>query len=210
MSFGGKFRFKEKLSGRFADILSAQYAASALLWRWNSGNLPPSEERAIKWGLYYNINKIQKSFEDLILNMDIPWFALFKKPIYFLARVNSLGPAPSDKLSDKLAQSLLEDSSLFKNLTRHFHSAKDPEDSLNKLEKAWQLLKQTEPAREKIKQALQKKLTKQTLNELIVSAKKQGILSEQEAAQIELSEKARTAAIQVDVFSEEEYFKSWP
>ena len=87
MGFGGRLRFKETLSGRFADILSAQYMASALLWKWNARDTSPSEVYAIKWGLYYCMNSIQRSFENLILNLDIPWFAPFRKPLYFFGAI---------------------------------------------------------------------------------------------------------------------------
>ena len=210
IGFGGKLRFKEKLSGRFADILSAQYMASSLLWRWNVKHTSPSEECAIKWGLHYSMNKIQKYFEDLILNLNIPWFVIFKKPLYLIVRLNSLDSPPSDKLSGELAESLLHDSTLFKDLTEYFCHSEDPEDSVNKLEKAWRLSKKAEPAIFKIKQAVkQKKLPKQTLKELIVSARKQGILSEEDIQQVQHSEKARIEAIQVDAFTKEEYCKSW-
>ena len=210
IGFGGKLRFKEKLSGRFADILSAQYMASSLLWRWNVQDPSPSEVCAIKWGLHYSMNTIQKSFEDLILNLDIPWFVIFRKPLYCLVRLNSLGSPPSDRLSGELAQFLLHDSNLFKDLTEYFCPSEDSEDSTNKLKKAWQLSKEAEPAISKIKKAIkQKKFPKQTLKELIVSARKQGILSEEDIKQVQHSEKARIEAIQVDAFTKEEYFKSW-
>ena len=134
----------------------------ALLWRWNVKHTSPSEECAIKWGLHYSMNKIQKSFEDLILNLNIPWFVVFKKPLYLIVRLNSLDSPPSDKLSGELAESLLHDSTLFKDLTDYFCPSEDPEDSVNKLEKAWRLSKKAEPAILKIKQAIKQKKTSET------------------------------------------------
>ena len=89
------------------------------------------------------MNQIQKSFEELILNINIPW--LLKQPLYFLTRLNSFHPPPSDRLSHKLANALLNDSALFKNLTDYVYVSKDPEDSLNKLQKARKLYKKAEP-----------------------------------------------------------------
>ena len=207
LRFGSRFRFKEALSGRFSDILSYQYMASALLWKWNARFQSASETYAIKWGLYYCMNQIQKSFEELILNMNIPW--LLKKPLYFLTRFNSFGPPPSDKLSNELADALLSDSALFKNLTEYVYVSKDPEDSLNKLQKALKLSKEAQPLFQKMKKALkQKKLSTKPFDELIISAKEKGILSEEEEKLIRDAKKARIEAIQVDSFTKEQYFST--
>ena len=209
LRFGGRFRFKEKFSGRFADILSAQYMALALLWRWNLKDEPDrSEVFAIKWGLHYNLNKIQKSFEGLIQNINSPWFVLFKKPLYFLTRVNALDSPPSDRLSGKLARSLLEESAFSRNLTEAFFSLKDPEDSINKLKRARELGEEVQPIVQKIKKAVRKKeLPKGHLKNLVPLAVEKKILSPEEGEKALLFQKVTREAVEVDAFTETDYFR---
>lgn len=206
---GPKFRFKESLSGRFADILSAQYILSALLWRWNlNESLSDCEIRALKWGCSYNLNKIQRSFEELICNMNVFW--ILKAPLYLLFRLNPLSSPTPDRLSGELAKAIITDSALFKNLTKYFCPSKDNEDSLNKLEKAWRLACQTDTARLKLKQAIKNgKIPKHTsLTEQAILAEKQGLLSDNETALIQKALAASREAIQADTFTKEEYFNS--
>ena len=205
---GARFSAKESVCGRFADILSAQYRIAALLWRCHSKPLSSSEELVAEWAIQDGFYQIQISFERLIQNARPPFgFAPFKAALFFAARINALGAPPDDRLSMQTASALLSDSSLFRSLTEHIPVSKDPEDSLNKLEKAAKLKEQSRAEAQKLKLFSKENRLKGISKEaLIRKALEKGALQKEEAARLLRAEQAAAEALQADAFSPEEYY----
>lgn len=208
--FGSKLKFKEKLTGRFADMLSYQYIATALLWNWYKKGRPKEEWILVRWGMDYSFNQIQKASEGILLNFDFPVYGLFmKKIMYFLLRINPISAGPADSLSKKISKKLLDDTEFRDNLTDGLYVPKDPEHQFQKLKKAYDLIKNSEQATRKIKNAIKsKKLPKQRVPSLLDKALAENIISKNEYESIKNSGKARWDAIQVDAFTEEEYYRN--
>ena len=202
--FGVKLKRKEALSGRFADILSHQYMATALLWNWKANGQKKNTWPVVQWGLDYCFQQIQNTMEELLLNLKSPLF--LNRLLYFLLRINPLGKAPSDKLSKKTAKSLLTDRSFRQELTDSSLTPTDPKHPLSVLEQAVQLTDKAMPAREKIKQAIRKKhLPRKPIPLLINQALEKQIITREEFKTLKDAEQAREKALQVDAFTREEY-----
>ena len=208
--FGAKLKTKEKLTGRFADALSYQYIATALLWNWYKKGRPKEEWILVEWGLNYSFYQIQKAIEGILANFNVPVLGFFMKTfLYFFLRLNSLGTAPSDKLSKKIAKKFLDDESFRERLTEDLYIPKNPEHQFQKLKKAYTSIKESEQTIRKIKQSIKdKKLPKKRVRFLIDMALEKNIISEKEHSNLKKSEKDRWDAIQVDSFSEEEYYRN--
>ena len=205
---GSRFAVKESVCARFADILSAQYRIAALLWRCRLQALSPSEELAAEWALQDGFYQIQTSFERLIQSARPPFgFAPFKALLLLAARINALGAPPDDRLSMQTASALLSDSRLFQSLVRHVLVSKDPEDSLNKLEKAAHLKEQSQAEARKLKLFSREGRFKGMSKEaLIRKALEQDIVQKEEADRLLQAEQAAEEALQADAFSPEEYY----
>ena len=207
VGWGVGFKKKEKLSGRFADILSHQYMAVALLWDWRERGRLKHSLPAVKWGLDYCFWRIQEALEGILLNLNKPvLFFPLNRLLYFLLRINPLGRPPSDKLSGWLAKALLDDKPFREDLTRHSYMPKDPRHPLHVLERARRLVEKTEPAALKIKSALQKKqLFQKRVSLPIEQALKKNIITREERDLLKEAEQACLQAVQTDTFTREEY-----
>ena len=199
MTLGSRLKMKGQLTGRFSDLLSFQYMATALLWHWRQTGSSENSWTKTKWGLEYCFSKIQDSFTAILKNHPSFWIRMILKPWLFLLKINPIGSPPSDKLSQKLAGQLLEDEEFRKELCSDMYFPKDPEDQFQKLKKAYQLSFQENKILKKIEQKAGQKISAQNaLEQGIISAEENGILKQARQAQWE--------AIQVDTFTEEEYF----
>ena len=202
--FGAQLKVKGKITGRFADMLSYQYMATALLWNWQKKGRSPSEWIVVRWGLDYCFYQIQTSVENILSNIKIP---VIRHLLFFLLRLNSIGSPPSDKISKKLVQAFLDDENFRDDLTGNIYLHKNEDHQMQKLKKAYHLVKKSENTVKKIKVAIKKKqLPKKRVKFLMLQALETRIISKEEFESLQLAEKARWDAIQVDAFTDEDYF----
>lgn len=199
MIFGGRLKIKGKLTGRFADLLSYQYMVLALIWHWRQMGSSEKLWTQTQWGLEYCFSKIQKSLEAILNNYPHRLIRLILKPLFYLLRVNPIGCQVSDNLSKKLAVQLMEDESFRKSLCSNVYFSKDPEDQFQKLNKAYKLSLKENKILKQIKEKSDKKIS-------IQEALKQKFISPEEYEILKSSEQARKEAIQVDAFTDKEYF----
>ena len=196
---GSHLKKRGKLSGRFADLLSFQYMAVALIWYWKqTGSLEKSWIKT-KWGLEYCFFKIQQSLEAVLGNYPHAGIGMALKPLLFLLRINPIGRPPSDSLEKKLATQLIEDENFRKALCFGMYFPKEEQDQFQKLNKAYQLSLKENEILKKIKQK----------NGKIISADKalrQQLISLEEYETLQQAKQAQEEAIQVDAFTKEEYF----
>lgn len=197
--FGGRLKTKGKLTGRFADLLSYQYIATALIWNLKHTERSKASWIKTKWGLEYCFWKIQESFSTILMNYPHPVINIMLKPFLFLLKINPIGRPPSDKLGRELAVLLIEDEEFRKELCHNMYLPKDSEDQFQKLNKAYKLSLQENHIWKKIKKKTQKKLSAE-------QALKQQLISPEEYKVLESAKKAQWSAIQVDAFTKEEYF----
>ena len=104
-------------------------------------------------------------------------------------------------MSKKLALQLMEDEDFRESLCSNMHFPKDPEDQLQKLNKAYKLSLKENKILKNIKEKAGKKISKQ-------EALQQNIISTEEYEILKSTEQARKEAIQVDAFTDKEYFGS--
>ena len=196
---GEKLKAKGYLNGRFADLLSYQYIATALIW--HSKQTDPSKSSWVKtqWGLEYCFAKAQESLESIFKNYPHYLVRQLLKPFAFCLRINPIGYPPSDILSKQLATQLLENEDFRNTLCSNMHFPKDPEDQFQKLKKAYELSLKQRPLLKRIKEKGNKKTSiKEALEQKIISSEEYEALNQLEQAQLE--------AVQVDSFTEKEYF----
>ena len=199
LAFGGRLKTKGHLTGRFADFLSYQYMAVALIWYWRQTGADKQSWTKSQWALEHCFAKIQESLDAILNNYPHRLIRLALKPLLFILKINPIGSPPSDSLGKKLAEQLLEDEEFRTSLCSNMYFPKDPEDQFQKLNKAYKLSLKENKILQKIKEKAEGKIS-------IQSALKQEIISSTEYETLKSARQAQKEAIQVDAFTEKEYF----
>ena len=207
--FGRDLRKRGRLSGHFADLLSSQYMACALLWHEGVKNQKLFVKRGkmnfrlsveAQWGLEFCFSKIQGSLTEILSHYPHRWVRLCLKPLLLLLSLNPIGRSPSPALEKTLARLLMEDEDFRDRLFENMYFPKDREDIFQKLKLARSLSLQEDKIRKKIHlQSGHRSLSFEL-------ALRQKIISDQEYKVLMEAKRARFEAIQTDSFKESEYF----
>ena len=204
---GGKLKVKEKLTGRFADILIWMFIASAVLKKFDADGRKKEHEPLLHYSMQLAFHRIQTAFDGIFSNMDVPLIGLFfKGPIRWWSRINTMSFEPSDALGNKVVSLMMDNESVREVLTRGVYIPKNPMDGLGRMEKAYYKIKEAAPFEKKIKKAMRKKeLPKGTIYSVLDQAVAKGVITAAERVIVQEAEQLRYDAIQVDAFNAKEY-----
>ena len=205
-TLGGRLKFKEKLTGRYADILIWMYVITATLKRFKEDGCPVEDRPLLDYSMKLGFSEIQKAFDGIFANLDIPLLSLFLKgPMRWLHSLNTIGYPPSDDLTHKLAQWSQTPGESRDRISKLSHVTEGS--FLDRQEKAFAIIKESEPIERKMKLAIRKKqLTKvKRLTDVLDEAIEKNIISPNEAEKIRESAAFRWDLTQVNDFSQEEY-----
>ena len=202
--FGGSLKFKEKLTGRYADILIWMYVVTATLRRFKAEGCRSEDRILLDYSMALAFDKIQTAFKGILANFNVPGLGwLFRGPISWWVSLNSVSQPPSDRMVHEVAQLIQTPGACRDRLTQGIYIAPP----LARQEKAFYFIKQAEEAEKKVKRAIKKKeLPKvKRLVHVVEKAVEKNIISPQEAQMIKESAVLRWEAIQVDAFTKSEY-----
>ncbi|MFB2772453.1 acyl-CoA dehydrogenase [Pelatocladus sp. BLCC-F211] len=202
-TFGGSLKRREKLTGRFADILSWMYLATATLRRFEAEERKGEDLPFVDWAMQYAFAQIQQGFEGILSNLPLP---VIGSLLAWWSRINPIGVLPSDQLGSEIAHKLQKPGQQRDRLTAGIYIPTTTDEALGRLEHAFILSSQVEPILENIKNASRDgKLPQQKPEHLISVALKAGVINQKEFELIRETGFARNDAIQVDSFTLEEY-----
>jgi acyl-CoA dehydrogenase len=206
-SMGGTLKLREKITGRFADILSNMYIATAVLRRFKAEGSRKEDLPFVHFALNHCLYECQKAFDGIFTNIKVPgltWF--FRGVIKPWSNLNSFAGEPYDSHTHKIASLILSDTDQRQRLTEGIFVPNDPNQQLARLERAFHAVKQAEAIEEKIRVAIKtKKMTKVKGPKAISAALEAGVITKAESDALAQAEILRLDAIQVDDFSQEEY-----
>ncbi|SMO91214.1 acyl-CoA dehydrogenase [Fodinibius sediminis] len=211
-SYGGGLKIKEKISGRFADILSWMYLATATLRRYDAEGQREDDRIFFEWAMQYAFAQIQEAFDAIYREIQVPGLSwLFHGPMALWSRINRLGTMPSDKMGHKVAQAMQQPGQQRDRLTDGIYLPKDKDQAMGRYEYALQSLVDAEPVYKKMYVATKKKELPKTQPRFVIDmALEKGIISEEEAELVRKAEEARVDMVQVDEFTLEEYQNQTP
>lgn len=206
-SLGGSLKAKEKITGRFADILSWMYIGTSVLRRYEFDGRRKEDLPYVHYAMKHCLTQIQIAFDGIFANLNVPLLSwLFRGPIRAWSNLNSVGEDLSDDLTHELVKLSLTDCEQRDRLTAGIFIPKNPEDGFAKQENAYKLAKKAESAEKKIRKAVRKKiLPKKKAGNLVALAFEKGVIDAEEKRTLEESVQAVWDAIQVDDFTQEEY-----
>jgi len=105
LMFGGKLKFKERLSARLGDVLSQLYIASAILKRYEDNNRPEIEQPMLAWAIYDCVFKMQNALVGALRNFPFRPVAWILGWIVF--PLGQRERAPGDRTGHRVAQLLM-------------------------------------------------------------------------------------------------------
>ncbi len=207
---GGDLKRKEKLTGRFADVLSWMYLGTAVLRRFEAEGRRSADEPLMHWSMQYAFAQIHEALQGLYANMNVPVLGmLLRGPIGWWGRMNPIGTMPKDRLGSHVARALQTPGETRDRLTEGIHVPTTADEHIAVLERALLLHHDAEAVVQKIKAAVKaKKLPKERPARLVSLALKADLITAEEADLLERAEHARTEAITVDSFELQDYLQS--
>lgn len=206
-SLGGALKLREKITGRFADVLAHMYIATSILRRFEADGRPEEDLPFVHYNLKLCLSEIQKGFDGIFDNLKVPGLRWFLKGwVGAWSRINSLGSLASDGWSHAIASAMQDNLPLRDRHTTGIFVPQDPTEALGRLENALKLVKSAEAIDLKIRKAVKNKtLPKIKGPKLVEEAKAKNVITEVEFKTLVDAEAARFDAILVDDYSEEEY-----
>jgi acyl-CoA dehydrogenase len=206
-SLGGSLKMREKITGRFADILSWMYIGTATLRRFEADGRPKEDLPFVHFCLNHALYEIQKAFDGLFANLGVPglgWF--FRGPLRMWSNMNAFAGEANDQHTHKIASMILSDTPQRLRHTEGIFIPKNTTEQVGKLEYTFTVVKRAEAAEKKIKKAIQKKvIPKLKGNAALQPALDKGVITKAEFDDLTKADQLRWEAIQVDDFSQEEY-----
>lgn len=206
-SLGGSLKAREMITGRFADILSHMYMATATLRRYEAEGRRKEDLAFVEFTLNRSLFRIQESFDGIFANLQVPgltWF--FAGPLRWWSNLNAIGHAPSDRQTHMIADAIQNNSELRVRHTDGIYVPKNTDEQLTLLEETLKVVKRAEAAEKKIRKAIHTKAMPKAKGPAAYQiALEKGVIGKEELADLNLAEEMRWKSIQVDDFSQEEY-----
>ncbi|MEM8487860.1 MAG: acyl-CoA dehydrogenase [Bacteroidota bacterium] len=209
IGLGGNLKRKEKLTGRYADIFSWMYLVAATLRRFEAEGRPKEDLPYLKWSMQYAFSEMQKAFNGIYKNFDVPVIGLlFKGPVAMWSRLNPLANGPSDKVGHAVARAMQTPGDQRQRLTQGIYTPDNVNEPIGQLEQAFRLVYQGDKVARVISKAVRAgKIEKGSPEQMANTAHTQGLINDEELDLLARAEAARAEAIRVDDFTLEAYMQ---
>ncbi len=195
---GGDLKRKEMLSGRFADVMSNLYLASATLKRFKDNGEPENDMPLADWACRYALYQAQQALDGILRNYPKPILGKLLRVVVFPGgRYLHL---PTDKLSRAVSDVLQTPGSARDRLTEDVYISSDPNDVMNQIESAFKLMVKTSDLRLRLKKSGQAPTAIQGYTDWLKQLVKQQVISEDESALLSQMREMVRKVIDVDHF----------
>ncbi|MGR9108690.1 MAG: acyl-CoA dehydrogenase domain-containing protein, partial [Gammaproteobacteria bacterium] len=202
ITLGGALKRKERLSGRFADVLSNLYLCSAVLKHYQDQGSREEDLPLLNWGCRNTIHRAQQSLLAVFWNLPNRPLAVLVRSLIF--PTGKPYAPPDDSVIQDAAAVLLKNSATRDRLTQGIYLNSRENDATGRIEHAFQAVLAAESVERKITQARRSgKVVVQRSSELIDKALEAGVIDAHEADLARAAEKATRNAISVDDFPPE-------
>ncbi len=196
---GGSLKRRERLSARFADVLSNLYLLSATVKRFHEQDEPAEDNVLLHWACRDALHAMQEGLDDILRNFPNRFVAVLLRALIFpLGRHYR---KPDDRLEHAVARLLLTPGAARDRLSAGIHLPTVDNEPLARLEDALHKVIAADPIEQKLRRArLQVDTLPPDADKMLERAVQAGIITAQEAEQIRSAAAARMDALQVDEF----------
>jgi acyl-CoA dehydrogenase len=196
---GGALKRRERLSARFADVLSELYLASCALKRYENDGRPAEDLPLLHWSMQDALARTERAFYGLFENLPgrfTPWLLRFVT--FPWGRRFS---APRDRLGQAVCNLVLQPGPARDRLTAGMFVPQTEAHPLGVLEAALAAAIAAEPAERKLRAARRSESLGGPADAPdLATAVQQGVITPSEADAIERADSLRRKAIMVDDF----------
>ena len=207
--FGGNLKRKEKINGRFADILSAMYIAVCVLKKFQHDGKSKKDELLVRYIMKDLFIKMQNAFEGLNDNLfENKILKILAYPCKIFSRINRFESEANDVLTHQISKNALNNEYFREKITDGIYIPKDQEEALGRLEYSLELFRKSQPIMLKINKNIKaKKLAKANPDNLYKNALAKKIITKKEFELLNLTQEVINDAVQVDEYLLKEYNK---
>ena len=206
-SLGGSLKSRQKITGRFADVLSWMYIGTAVLRRYEAEGRKKEDLPFVHFSLNHCFYEMQKAFDGIFANLNPPligWF--FAGPLRWWSNLNAFAGEHNDQHTHKIASMILADTEQRRRHTDGIYVPKNTVEQLGKLEATFSVVKRAEATEKKMRIAVKaKSVPKAKGRALADSCLEKGVITKDEYNDVLKAEELRYDAVQVDSFTQEEY-----
>ncbi|MBV8516410.1 MAG: acyl-CoA dehydrogenase [Acidobacteria bacterium] len=206
-ALGGSLKLKEKLTGRYGDILSWMYIGTAVLRRYEAEGRRKEDLPFVHFSMNHALYEIQKAFDGIFANLPVPglgWF--FRGPLRMWSNLNALAGEANDQHTHKIATLILSDTEQRLRHTEGIYMPQNTLEHLSLLDETFRLVKRAEAAEKKVRAAVKAKaLPKLKGAASFDAALANGVITQAERDDLGRADELRAEAIEVDSFTQEEY-----
>jgi len=198
---GGRFKFKETLSGRMADALIHLYLGSAVLKRYEDDGRPEADLPLVTWAMDDSLHSIQESLRGVLANLPVPGVGRLARWLIF--PWGSPYSAPSDRTGKDIARLLTTENPTRDRLVDGVYVS-DEDDASGRVHTAFHLVLMAAKAESAVRNALKETVTFENYEDLVQKAVESGVITEEQATTVRLAQEAARAVIEVDEFTRAE------
>jgi acyl-CoA dehydrogenase len=200
LTLGGDLKRREKISGRFADILSHLYMASAVLKRFEDDGRPAGDLPLARWALEDSLAIIEDRLDGILANFPVPGVGPVLRP--FVLPLGRRNKGPSARLGHAVAGLLIEPSETRDRLTAGVFFDRSEDDPLGLGEVCLEKVIAAEAVERKIYKALKRPVDQANPEPLVKEALKAGVINDLEAEMLREATALTARVIAVDAFAE--------
>jgi acyl-CoA dehydrogenase len=194
LTLGGDLKRREKISGRFADILSHLYMASAVLKRFEDDGRPVADLPLVLWALEDSLGIIDERLDGILRNFPVRGVGAVLRP--FVQPFGRRFKGASDKLGHQVARLLLTPSTSRDRLTDGIFLDVRRDDPMGLMELAMEKVIAAEPVERKLGASI----TPVNMEAVLRKGMAEGVINELEAETVREAMEITAAAIAVDDF----------
>jgi len=204
---GGNLKRKEKINGRFGDILSAMYIAVCVLKKYQEDGSTKEDKVVVTYIMKELFVKMQIAFDGLYDNLfENPILRILTYPMKIVCRINQFDKKPRDKLTHLISKIALDNEEFREKITKGMYVPKDKNEALGRIENALALFRESSDAIARINKNIHSKnLPKADLIDVLDEALSKNIIDKEEFKIIKLAREAINDAVQVDEYDLKEY-----
>jgi len=203
LTLGGSLKRRERLSGRFADILANMYLCSATLKHFEDQGEPEADLPLLHYACQQTMHEAQQAMLAVFYNLPFSFISKTLRALMF--PFGKPYSPPADKLIHQVAKLALEPSPTRDRLTEGAYISNNPLDPAGRIEHAFLLSIEAETAEKKLKNLYkQNKLSTLTHSERISEAIEKELINKIEGELLQRSWLAMREAIRVDSFNKNE------
>jgi acyl-CoA dehydrogenase len=198
---GGKFKFKEKLSGRLADALAHLYMASTVLRRYEDDGRPEEDLPLVRWAVADSLHQAENALFTVLQNFPVSGLG---GPLRVLLFPWGRRHHPvDDRTTHRIARLTMEASPSRERLIAGAYQSR-ADDGTGLLAQAFEAVLKAAPAEMAVRNALKVVPTPVNVDEVVQKAVSAGVITEEQATDLRRAQELTAKVIAVDEFTPEE------